>query len=124
MTAKKPPAQAVKLAKTEPNSATSVFEKLQKLERDRAVLDENRRALLATAKAELLDKAQRVLAQLKNLGFAFALTEVPKKSKADPVQGSSPQERATPRVTCGICGYDTMPQHDRRAHRFQEPKTP
>jgi hypothetical protein len=121
--AKKTP--TVKSTKAAPSPAATIFEKLQKLDEERAQLEKSRQGLLESAKSELLARGQVIVAELKTLGFTYALIEPPKKSHHKPAPGEGGvRERATPRVMCAICGFDTAPQHDRRSHRHQMPKGP
>ena len=113
------------LPATDPKTPLTVLDKIRKLDADQAKLTETRRSLLETAKSELLARGQSVVAELKTLGFTYVLIEPPKKSHPKPAPGEGGvRARATPRVMCPICGFDTAPQHDRRSHRHQTPKAP
>jgi hypothetical protein len=126
MVAKKPSAPAAKLTKAMFGPAATVFEKLQKLDEERAKLDQSRQDLLESAKSELLAHGQAVVAELKTLGFTFALIEPAQKSHHKQEKGERGiRERAKPQVMCPICKFHTAPQdHDRRSHRHQVPKAP
>jgi hypothetical protein len=122
MVAKKPvPAPAA-----DPKTPLTVLDKIKKLDTDRAKLDEARKGLLDTAKAELLAQGQTVIAELKSLGFTYSLTEPAKKAHHKPLKGDGTvRERVTPEgKVCPICAWATNPVHDRRAHRWQEVKGP
>lgn len=88
---------------------------LQKLKQ----LDAEREKLLSTAKHDALKKAEAAVDELNDLGFHYELRE----------QGTRPatarQGTRTPKdEPCAICNFKTVPPHDRRAHRSQEPKRP
>lgn len=79
-------------------------------------LDEKRNALVDTAKGEALKRAEDAVAELVALGFAFRLVEGGDAGR------QSGEKRAPVDKPCEICGFKTIPLHDRRAHRAQEPK--
>jgi hypothetical protein len=91
--------------------------------RDRIkALDEEREKLLVTAKAEALEKAEKAVAELNQLGFHYSLTEgavrAPRKAAAE-----APKRQARD-APCPICHFKTDPHHDGRAHRSQKTKKP
>jgi hypothetical protein len=100
---------------------TSVLEKLK-------ALDAQRAQLLEDAKKEALDKAEKAVAELNELGFNYSLVEraspassparAPRKA---PSQGRQRQARDLP---CPICKFNTTPHHDGRMHRSQKTKKP
>ena len=95
----------------------SVLEQLKKL-------DEQRSKLLADAKAEALEKAEKAVAELNELGFHFQLIEGSQaKAARTPKTGSEPK-RQKHDGPCPTCGFKTEPPHDGRAHRSQETKKP
>ena len=97
------------------------------LERLKA-LDEQRAQLLEGAKREALERARNAIAELKELGFDYALIE---RSRDPLMQGQrreqfeteAPKRQAID-VACPICGIITFPRHDGRAHWHQDPKRP
>jgi hypothetical protein len=102
---------------------TTVLEKLK-------VLDAQRATLLEDAKKEALDKAERAVAELNELGFhysvvegaspSFSETRVTRKA-ASKTQAPKRQARDLP---CPICHFKTTPHHDGRMHRSQKSKKP
>jgi hypothetical protein len=99
---------------------TSVLEKLKALDKERA-------ALLEGAKAEALEKAENAVADLNDLGFRYRLIDETEESWAR-ITGVSKAageiKRQQRDIPCPICGFKTIPLHDGRAHRSQEPKKP
>ncbi len=93
----------------------SVLEKLK-------ALDSQRAELLEGAKKEAVDKAERAVAALNELGFSYRLVEgavrAPRKA------GAEAPKRQTRDAPCPICEFKTTPHHDGRAHRSQKTKKP
>jgi hypothetical protein len=101
---------------------TSVLEKLK-------ALDAQRAQLLEGAKKEALDKVEKAVAELNELGFHYILTEgastasparVPRKASS---QAQAPKRQARD-LPCPICHFKTTPHHDGRMHRSQKSKKP
>jgi hypothetical protein len=86
-------------------------------------LDAKRAELLEGAKKEALDKAEKAVAELNELGFHYSLAEGEARAprKAGRTEGVKRQSRDAP---CPICHFKTDPHHDGRAHRSQETKKP
>jgi hypothetical protein len=102
---------------------TSVLEKLK-------ALDAQRAQLLDDAKKEALDKAEKAVAELNELGFDYTLTEgastatsTPRAPRRPSSQAQSPK-RPPRDVPCPICHFKTTPHHDGRMHRSQKSKKP
>src|SRR4051794_40395514 len=96
------------------------------LERIKA-LDEERSALLETAKGDAYERAQRAVEELRELGFKFSLVEddAPAEPRRSARKAAGEAPKRTPRTEiCPICEFKTNPIHDRRAHRSQQPKRP
>jgi molybdopterin-guanine dinucleotide biosynthesis protein len=99
----------------------SVLEELKALDKQRA-------QLLEGAKKEALDKAEKAVAELNELGFDYSLVEgyrtptsrAPRKELSET---AAPKRRAKD-VPCPICEFKTNPHHDGRAHRSQKRKKP
>ena len=85
-------------------------------------LNERRERLLEAAKTEALEKAERAVAELNELGFNYRLVEgavrAPRKA------GTEAPKRQTRDAPCPICEFKTNPHHDGRAHRSQKTKKP
>jgi hypothetical protein len=100
---------------------TSVLEKLK-------ALDAQRATLLEDAKKEALDKAEKAVAELNELGFHYSVTEGASPSfsetKAPRKASSQAPKRQARDVPCPICHFKTMPHHDGRMHRSQKSKKP
>jgi hypothetical protein len=98
---------------------TSVLEKLK-------ALDAQRATLLEDAKKEALDKAEKAVAELNELGFHYSVTEgasVPVSTPRAPRKASSQAPKRQARdVPCPICHFKTTPHHDGRMHRSQKSK--
>jgi hypothetical protein len=98
------------------------------MERNMSVLDElkalneQRDKLLEAAKREALEKAEKAVAELNELGFRYSLVEgalrAPRKT------GTEAPKRQARDVPCPICHFKTDPRHDGRAHRSQKTKKP
>jgi hypothetical protein len=91
-------------------------------------LDEQRAQLLEGAKKEALDKAQKAVAELNELGFDYSLVEgyrtpTPRGPRQEHSKTAAPK-RQTKDVPCPICEFKTNPHHDGRAHRSQKRKKP
>jgi hypothetical protein len=89
-------------------------------------LDAKREKLIEGAKAEALANAEKAVAELNELGFAYSLSEGSSASKG-PKKASSKAEGVTrqPRdIPCPICHFKTTPHHDGRLHRNQKSKKP
>ena len=95
----------------------SVLEKLRKL-------DEERAHLLAGAKAEALEKAEKAVAELKDLGFPYELVEGSQSKVRKEPRAEGAPKRQKHEGPCPICEFATSPPHDGRAHRSQKPKKP
>jgi hypothetical protein len=84
---------------------------VQKLAR----LDAERAEILASAKADALQKANEAVDELNALGFHYLLCE----------EGEKPSKKGEPSdAACPICLYKTTPVHDRRSHKKQAIKAP
>jgi hypothetical protein len=96
---------------------TTVLEKLQ-------ALDAQRAQLLAGAKKEAIDKAEKAVAELNALGFHFTLVEGASTARAPRTAASEAPKRQARDVPCPICKFKTTPHHDGRMHRSQKTKKP
>jgi hypothetical protein len=98
---------------------TSVLEKLK-------ALDAQRAQLLEGAKKEALDNAEKAVAELKELGFHYTLTEGASGSSPSraPRKASQAPQRQARDLPCPICHFKTTPHHDGRMHRSQKSKKP
>jgi hypothetical protein len=100
---------------------TRVLEKLK-------ALDAQRATLLEDAKKEALDKAEKAVAELNELGFHYSVTEGASPSfsetKAPRKASSQAPKRQARDVPCPICHFKTRPHHDGRMHRSQKSKKP
>ena len=89
-------------------------------------LNEQRDKLLEAAKREALEKAEKAVAELNELGFHYSLVEgavrAPRKARA--ATGTEAPQRQARDVPCPICHFKTDPHHDGRAHRSQKTKKP
>lgn len=77
-------------------------------------------AILQEGKEEALSVINEQLAELKELGFHYQLVEAgqaPKPAKPAAKKDGQPKP-------CNICGFTTVPPHDGRVHRSQQPKAP
>jgi hypothetical protein len=79
-------------------------------------LEKQKSKLIESAKFELLQKIDKDLRALRDLGFDYALS---KKRAHKRVNGKRLSGRP-----CGICGFATEKPHDARSHRWQKPKAP
>jgi hypothetical protein len=88
-------------------------------------LDDQRAKLIEDAKGAALEKARKAVAELNELGFRYKLTEDAhvSTSKAAKSSRSIPKRRHKD-APCPICNFKTLPMHDGRSHRGQEPKQP
>jgi hypothetical protein len=93
----------------------SVLEKLQ-------ALDAQRAELLEGAKKEALDKAEKAVAELNELGFNYRLVEGAVRAPRN--AGAEAPKRQARDLPCQICKFKTTPHHDGRAHRSQKTKKP
>ena len=84
-------------------------------------LDEKRAKLLEGAKAEALEKAQKAIADLNELGFHYRLVD---ETQESPPRATGEVKRQQRDIPCAVCGFKTTPLHNGRAHRTQEPKKP
>jgi DNA repair exonuclease SbcCD ATPase subunit len=94
---------------------TTVLEKLQ-------ALDAQRAQLLEDAKKEALDKAEKAIAELNELGFNYRLVEGASTARAPRKAGAEATKRQTRDAPCPVCGFKTTPHHDGRAYRSQKTK--
>jgi hypothetical protein len=83
-------------------------------------LDKQRSKLLEGAKAEALEKADKAIEELNDLGFHYSLVE----GSAAKGKRATGIKRAMKDEACPICKFKTEPLHDGRAHRSQEKKKP
>lgn len=105
---------------SEEQSLTTVLEKLK-------ALDAQRAQLLEGAKKEALDKAEKAVAELNDLGFHYSLTEgatTPSPARAPRRAGTQAPKRQARDLPCPICEFKTTPHHDGRMHRSQKTKKP
>lgn len=79
---------------------------VQKLAR----LDAERAEILATAKADALQKANDAVIELNALGFHYHLSE--EAPKANAAKRGFPSD-----ADCPVCKFKTVPPHDGRAHK-------
>src|ERR1700733_2360841 len=78
---------------------------VQKLAR----LDAERAEILASAKADALQKANEAVGELNALGFHYLLCEEGEKPTS---KKGAPSDAA-----CSICSFKTIPPHDKRSHK-------
>lgn len=88
---------------------TSLMQKLTEL-------DNQRKALMEGARTEAMAAVQKALGALNSLGFNFVVVERGRRKKA---VANRKVSRSVKDAPCPICGFKTMPPHDRRAHRGQ-----
>lgn len=124
MVTKKRPAEKLSKAPT-----GTVFAQLQKLDAERAKLEQSRQGLLETAKSELLTRGKEVIDSLAALGFPYKFsTSVAEKShKAAPktvLTTKSKKHRQSTQAVCPVCRFGTRPSHDGRTHRHLKIKAP
>ena len=81
-----------------------------------AKLDAERAEILASAKADALQKANEAVDELNALGFHYLLCEEGEKPN-----GSKKGEQTGP---CPVCKFMTNPPHGGRTHKSQTVKTP
>jgi hypothetical protein len=74
-------------------------------------IDAERTKLMDAAKKEAIARAQQAVADLNALGFGYSLGETQRKKGQ--IRAGNP---------CPICGFKTVPPHDRRRHRFSKAK--
>jgi hypothetical protein len=101
---------------------TTVLEKLK-------ALDAQRAQLLEDAKKEALEKAEKAVAELNELGFHYTLTEgatarAPRAPRVPRKTTSQAPKRQARDLPCPICHFKTSPHHDGRMHRSQKTKKP
>jgi hypothetical protein len=97
---------------------TTVLEKLK-------ALDAQRVQLIEGAKREALDNAEKAVAELKELGFHYTLTEGATTTPRAPRKAASQAPKRQARdLPCPICKFKTTPHHDGRMHRSQKSKKP
>jgi hypothetical protein len=88
-------------------------------------LDEERRQLMDAAVSEAMEKANEAIEALKSLGRHFRLVEgEPRRRSTDGEGGRKGTRQIDASKPCSICGFQTQPPHDARAHRSQQPKRP
>lgn len=87
-------------------------------------LDDEKRKIMAEAKGEAMERVNSAIQDLNSLGFSYQLTEgTPRRRATDqPESGRKGTRQVNPDRPCPICGFKTIPPHDARAHRSQEPK--
>jgi len=83
-------------------------------------LNEQREKLLGAAKTEALEKAEKAVAELNELGFNYRLVEG--AARAPRKAGAEAPKREARDAPCPICKFKTDPHHDGRAHRSQKTK--
>jgi hypothetical protein len=77
-----------------------------------AKLDIERAEIVATAKADALQKANEAVEELNALGFKYELTE---RTAAETVTTKKGQPAD---ADCPVCKFKTDPPHDKRSHRL------
>src|ERR1700691_5839886 len=77
-----------------------------------AKLDAERAEIVATAKADALQKANEAVAELNALGFKYELSER-NATETVPIKKGRPAD-----ADCPICKFKTDPPHDKRSHRL------
>jgi hypothetical protein len=98
----------------------TVLEKLK-------ALDAQRAQLLEGAKKEALDKAEKAVAELNELGFHYSLVEgstTASTARAPRKAATQALKRQARDLPCPICKFKTTPHHDGRMHRSQKTKKP
>ena len=96
------------------------YERFEKLK----ALDAQRAQLLEGAKKEALDKAEKAVAELNELGFDYNLVEGPSTARGPRRAASQAPKRQARDLPCPICEFKTTPHHDGRMHRSQKTKKP
>ena len=95
----------------------SVLEKLK-------ALDAQRAELLEGAKKEALEKVEKAVAELNELGFDYSLVESASTPRAPRKAGTQSPKRQARDLPCPTCKFKTTPHHDGRMHRSQKAKKP
>lgn len=80
-------------------------------------LEKQKARILGSAKAELLQRIERDIEQLNELGFNYVLSD--KRHAKTRANGRYLKVTSKP---CSICGFETIKPHDARSHRWQKPK--
>jgi hypothetical protein len=86
-------------------------------------LDEQRVKLLEDAKKEALDKAEKAVAELNELGFDYRLVEGASTARAPRKAGTEVPKRQARDLPCPICKFKTTPHHDGRMHGRKRPRS-
>lgn len=94
--------------------ASSALEQLR-------ALDEQRTAILESAKQEALARVNATLEELNALGLNYRLTQGGRRATTA-ASSRKGTRSVNPDRACPICGFKTNPPHDARAHRSQSPK--
>lgn len=74
--------------------------------------DQEREKARNAAKEQAVKKGEEAVATLSELGFHYVF--------APEQKGHGPREVKD--APCSVCGFKTLPLHDARSHRGQEPK--
>ena len=87
-------------------------------------LDEERAQVFDQAKEEALEKAKEAVAALNLLGLEYRLLNGVQEARTTKAPGkATAANRGTVKAAaCPICGFETDPPHDGRAHRGQTKK--
>lgn len=81
-------------------------------------LDEERREIMEQAKAEAMSKVDEAIGELNSLGFSYRVVQDGRSGRSkEGTRGGT--RRSNPDRPCPVCGFQTSPPHDARAHRSQ-----
>lgn len=85
-------------------------------------LERRKEALVAEVKSETLAAIETKIEVLRELGFEYEV--VPCAGPKNRSRKKSHSQSGKPTGQCPICDFETVPPHDARHHRSQNPKVP
>jgi hypothetical protein len=97
--------------------AKTAVEQIRELEKQKA-------KLLSAAKSEAMQKVDKALKELNELGFNYRLVADGRRIPRAKTARTRGRKRRVNNVACKICNFQTVPPHDARTHRGQSKKAP
>jgi hypothetical protein len=109
---------------------TNIFDQIERLDREKAKLEDEKTKLMESARAEALATAEEAVRDLGKVGLMYDL--VKREESQEGKRGESQTRKAGGKGVkrpmgdkpCPICKFKTNPLHDSRKHRSQKEKQP
>jgi len=102
----------------------TALDRLRQLEAERSRLDAEAARIRSEAAEELLQTARAALAEANEFGFNYEIVQKGRRMPGAAEVSRKGTRQVNASRPCPICDFATVPPHDARRHRGQDPKRP